>query len=198
VALFLSDNGSGTDAPFLESRPLEVPETHTIERRPRPVSRTGADGKVLAEYDAWHMCIQRCENPNNPGYKTYGARGIRVCHRWHSFENFFADMGPRPSPRHSIDRIDNDGDYEPGNCRWATPAEQARNRRTNRMIEFGGRTMCISDWAAEIGISCGSLMRRLDLWGVERALTTPARKEFQRFGPSNGLSMWARRRKRTT
>ena len=82
------------------------------------------------EYRAWRDMLSRCENPNTRYYELYGGRGISVCDRWRgSFEMFYADMGPRPSPRHSIDRIDNDGDYEPGNCRWATWTEQNANKR---------------------------------------------------------------------
>lgn len=84
------------------------------------------------EYHVWEGIKQRCLNPNRRGYEYWGGRGISVCERWLEFENFYADMGPRPGPGYSIDRSDNDGNYEPGNCRWATASEQQRNTRRSR------------------------------------------------------------------
>ncbi len=93
------------------------------------------------EYNVWCTMKQRCENPNSTKWKDYGRRGIAVCVRWQKFENFIADMGRRPSGRHSIDRINNNGDYEPGNCRWATAKEQAHNRRRAKSRELPERAV---------------------------------------------------------
>lgn len=87
------------------------------------------------EYSAWVNLRYRCNNPGAPAYANYGGRGVKVCERWDSFENFLVDMGRRPSPRHSIDRRDNDGDYTPENCRWATATEQLRNRRNIKLTQ---------------------------------------------------------------
>lgn len=125
------------------------------------------------EYRTWNAMLQRCQNPKNTAFNRYGGRGIIVCDRWQLFENFYADMGPRPSPKHSIDRINNDGDYEPDNCRWATPHEQARNKRGNYLVEWRGEIKCLTEWSEVVGLTCDTIKRRLDSgWSVERVMTT--------------------------
>jgi len=126
-------------------------------------------------YRIWRGMIKRCTDSGIRGYPNYGGRGISVCERWNnSFENFYADMGERPSGKHSIDRINNDGNYEPENCRWATTQEQTRNTRRTRMVTFAGRTQCLQAWADESGISKQTISLRLRTgWTVEDALTKP-------------------------
>jgi len=103
------------------------------------------------EYQTWNGMNQRCTNPNASGYQDYGGRGILVCESWaKSFDAFFADMGRRPPPKHTIDRIDSDLNYEPSNCRWATRRTQNRNKSDNVWIEYGGKRMLIADWAIEL------------------------------------------------
>ena len=123
------------------------------------------------EYKVWDHMRQRCENPKHKGFANYGARGIRVCERWRKFENFIADMGERPSPKHTIERADNDGDYEPGNCRWGTWREQSRNKRTNRLITANGITKPLTTWAEELGVPPTTLFERLRRgWTHERVV----------------------------
>ena len=109
------------------------------------------------EYKVWLRMKQRCSNPKNRGYHNYGGRGIRVCERWtKSFVAFFEDMGARPSNKHSIDRIDVNGNYEPGNCRWATPKIQARNTRKNRYLTVRGETKTMIEWSELTGVNYGN------------------------------------------
>jgi hypothetical protein len=123
----------------------------------------------------WRSMKQRCHNPRNNGYPGYGGRGIRVCDRWrHSFSKFADDVGPRPSKDHQLERINNDGDYAPGNCVWATRTRQSRNRRTTKFLTWNGVTKSVPDWAEEIGIRQDTLYQRLASgWSTERALQTP-------------------------
>lgn len=122
----------------------------------------------------WMAMRSRCERPTNHAYANYGGRGIKVCERWQTFENFLADMGPMPDSM-ELDRINVNGDYEPGNCRWATPRDQSRNKRNNLLIEYDGRTQCLTAWAEELGIAKCTLYRRIVLkkMPVDDAFSTP-------------------------
>lgn len=111
------------------------------------------------EHKAWTSLRERCSNPSLKSYHRYGGRGISVCARWDEFQNFLEDMGPRPSPYHSIDRIDVNGNYEPGNCRWATSSTQGNNRENNRHIEVNGVTMTHVDAASLLGVPYGALRK---------------------------------------
>lgn len=128
-----------------------------------------------AEYNIWCKMRQRCNNPKDAAYRHYGGRGIKVCDRWwDSYENFLEDMGRRPSKKHSIDRIDNDGNYEPENCQWATHEKQMQNQRKSVRLTLNGVTRCISEWARELGIRPGTLQLRKKLgWDDVEILTTP-------------------------
>lgn len=132
-----------------------------------------AKDKRRAEYESWTGMWQRCTNQNNKHFKDYGGRGVQVCERWKSFENFIADMGDKPTGSHSLDRVNVEGHYEPGNCRWATPAEQARNTRRTRLLTLNGKTQCLQDWATELGFGKARVItRRLAAgWSIERALS---------------------------
>ena len=125
-------------------------------------------------YDIWRGVLRRCENPKNFAWKYYGGRVIRVCERWHDFDKFVADMGTRPEGT-TLDRYpNNDGDYEPGNCRWATHEEQHRNKRSNHNLTFRGRTQTMWQWADDLSINPFALARRIkNGWTTEEALTIP-------------------------
>ncbi len=132
------------------------------------------------EYQTWSSMRSRVLRPTDDNYPLYGARGISICSRWlvgegslGGFECFLADMGPRPQG-HSLDRIDGEGGYEPGNCRWATPSVQGRNIRTVRKITFNGATKTTFEWAEVTGVPGPVIGRRVRVgWDVERALYTP-------------------------
>lgn len=126
------------------------------------------------EYRSWASMLSRCTNPRNRRYARYGGRGIAVCDRWQDFQNFLADVGARPGPGYSIERVNNDGNYEPGNCRWATTAEQNRNNSNTHFVAFNGKTQCVTDWAIETGLHRNTIFQRLKLgWSVEQTLTAP-------------------------
>lgn len=127
-------------------------------------------------YSTWTAMKARCLNPSRPNYSDYGGRGITVCERWLSFENFLADMGHKP-PGKSIERLNNDKGYEPGNCCWATEVEQQRNKRSVRHITAHGKTQTIPEWSAERGISQTVIYQRLhNGWAPDVAVTATPRQ----------------------
>lgn len=134
-------------------------------------------------FRAWSQMRQRCQNPKDSSYAKYGARGIKVCSAWdQSFENFLRDMGERPSPKHSIDRVNNDKGYEPNNCRWATKKQQVRNRRTTLYLTLQGVTKSAAEWAEDLTTQLGLTYqniadRRYWGWSTHKILTTPVRKK---------------------
>ena len=129
------------------------------------------------EYQAWIDMKHRCFNPNNKQYLYYGGRGIAVCDLWLNLDNFLADMGTKPSPKHSLDRIDNNGDYSPKNCKWSTRVEQNNNQRTNRLITIENDTRTIAQWAKKMGYGENVIPRRLYRgWSEYKAVMTPVRQ----------------------
>lgn len=119
-------------------------------------------GARMPEYNIWLAMKDRCHNPRCRMYPYYGARGVQVCERWRlSFTDFLSDIGPRPDPKLTLERIDNNRGYEPGNVRWASRADQVRNRRNNVFLEYGGKIKVITDWATEIGISVQTIRNRM-------------------------------------
>lgn len=149
---------------------------------PRNFKHGGArDSGRTPEYAAWSDIKRRCGNPSFKHFKHYGGRGICVCARWlASFSNFLADVGLRPSKKHSIDRIDNNGNYEPGNCRWATRHEQMSNTRRNHLVTFEGQTRTITDWAKLLDMHPTNLKWRIANWGITTAFSTPIDRSHSR------------------
>lgn len=146
-----------------------------------PTKGTGL--KAHPEAAHWRAMKNRCLNPKASNYRWYGGRGVSVCDRWReSFAFFLADMGPIPSKNHTINRIDNSGNYEPGNCRWATKKEQMRNMSTNRLVAYEGVSRPLAEWAEVLGLKYKMLHDRLGKhgWTIHRAFTTPRRAEAQK------------------
>lgn len=133
-----------------------------------------------SEYNSWKAMRGRCLSPKSPSYRYYGARGVRICDQWlHSFATFLADLGPKPGPGYSIERKDAAGNYEPGNCLWATAKVQARNRpQYNRPLKAGGATHCVGEWSELTGIDRGTIASRIRLgWTAEEAVGIVPRSE---------------------
>lgn len=136
------------------------------------------DRKQTPEYSSWCNMLTRTTNEKGDRYADYGGRGINVCERWRSFENFLADMGARPTPEHTIERKDNNLGYSPENCRWSTLTEQGRNKRNNLKVEYRGETKCLSEWSELMGIQYGTLYARIADAGMsaEIAFNKPVRR----------------------
>lgn len=135
----------------------------------------GRTNALSPTYQSYTQMLTRCRNPNRNNWQNYGGRGITVCQEWqNSFESFLKDMGERPSLQHSIDRIDVNGNYEPSNCRWANKKDQGRNKRTNHLVEWNGKTQTLIEWAEELKINKTTLSARINTygWTIEKAFTT--------------------------
>ncbi len=156
--------------------------TATRNRSLAGIHRKEIRSKDFPEYGIWCDMKKRCDNPNYRQFDCYGGRGIKVCERWlHSFDNFYVDMGKRPSNNHTIERINNEGNYSPDNCKWLPKALQAQNKRNNHNLTYNGETLCISEWARRIHINVETLRRRLlNHYSIEEALTTPKRQRLAR------------------
>lgn len=129
------------------------------------------------EYCAWRNMLRRCDNVNCADYANYGGRGIKVCKEWRDFANFLADIGPRPSSKHSLDRVDNDGDYKPENVRWATVFEQNGNTRSNRTFRIGENKLHLAAVARAHNVPVTRLKKRLNLgWPLEKAISQQSRQ----------------------
>lgn len=145
----------------------------------KPAHNRTHNMKDTPEFNIWSMMKNRCTNPNCNRHKFYKDKGIKVCDRWlgpNGFQNFIADMGMRPGPSYSIDRIDNEGDYTPGNCRWATKKEQSNNQSRNLIICYNGREQTLALWCDELGLNYQRTWKRLkDGWDTKRAFEEPCR-----------------------
>lgn len=148
---------------------------------PSDIPQINYTKKFRSEYNTWADMKHRCLNPKRNCYARYGGRGISICERWlecrAGFKNFLLDMGTKPTPEHELDRIDNNGNYCPENCRWATCTQQSRNRRSNRLETYNDETLCLAEWAERFGLPRRIVEGRLNLgWDIHRTLTTPVDK----------------------
>lgn len=150
-------------------------------------------GKLPKEYKIWASIKQRCENRRSRAYPNYGGRGIKICRQWRDdFATFVADMGPRPTPNHTVERRDNDGDYCAENCFWATRKEQGNNKRNNRLLTWNGRTQTLAQWGDETGLRVDLIRDRLKRgWPVEDALSVPVCRAMPWTQTEKNRARWA-------
>jgi len=141
------------------------------------------DKKMSSEYVSWQRMIQRCQNLGYGNYYNYGGRGINVCKKWkNSFVSFLEDMKEKPFKNAQLDRINSDGDYEPGNCRWVSCKENSRNRRNNLVIEWNDQKKTLSEWSEVLNINKNTLRDRIysTKWTLEEAMSTPTLKKGEK------------------
>jgi len=154
-------------------------QKEVVSRSPNLIKPTHGMSRTRT-YRIWNGMIERCTKPESTSYKNYGGRGIKVAQEWLKFENFFADMGECPDGM-SIERIDNDGNYCPANCKWATNIEQGNNRRTSRHLAFNGKTQTVTQWATELNIPRTIFYDRIRRgWSTEKILTEPVSQAMSR------------------
>lgn len=147
-----------------------------VRQSPNLIHGYARPGKIIPEFRIWYAIKDRCNNPNNKSYINYGGRGISICEKWENdFVAFLSDVGKRPSKEYTLDRINNNGNYEPGNTRWATRIEQIGNRRTTINITYKGQINTLAAWCRELGLSYPIIRVRIsrDRWPIERAFETP-------------------------
>lgn len=168
----------GTTRDYMESNVLRGNTASCgCTTKEAPPARTHGFSKKIPEYSVWKAMRQRCLNPRSTFFYRYGGRGIEIDPAWDDFGQFLKAMGRRPSPEHTLDRIDNDLGYSKENCRWATRKEQTRNMSTNVLLRFDGVTRNVSSWEEALELPRGIIFGRLaDGWSVERALTEPVQK----------------------
>lgn len=159
-------------------------EQLTTKRRSRIKHGAAVGNKRTPEYSSWQSMRARCHNPNAKRYERYGGRGIRVCEAWSDFAQFLRDMGPRPKG-HTLERKNNDGNYEPTNCKWATPKEQQNNTCLTVYVEHDGKRQTLAQWSDETGVSLVALRARYDRgWSIDQMLNPDTDRSHHKR-PSN-------------
>jgi hypothetical protein len=152
------------------------------------VARKWENSTFDREYNSWRAMRSRCLNARHPSFSNYGGRGINICDEWiNNYDAFVRDMGPRPEGA-TLERINTNGDYEPGNCRWATAKEQLNNQRRCRKYTLNGETLTVTQWAERVGVRPDAMFRRIDHYGIspEIALVSPDLKSGWRHGTRQG------------
>lgn len=191
---FLCDCGVTFNATGYAVRCGRITTCPTCSRIRSATASTKHGMTETPEFSTWTDIQTRCHNEKSTSFDRYGGRGIIVCERWRAaFENFLMDMGPRPSAKHSIDRVDNNGNYEPGNCRWATVQEQANNKSNNVIIEIEGESKTLSEWARFYKTPYADVWRRYRSGITGMALFRTTRRQITHQGITDTVSGWAKR-----